>query len=493
MKWPRFNMPLYWRLLAWFCAANLLALVLGGMLAQRYIGYATAARFSWATLARNADSAYARGGQPALAAWAARQRKLGVEATLIEHGKVLYPIDVPPKLRAQLPAWLASGRNLVRQPWPQVRVAVQEVAGPDGQSRQLLAISRGQPHLRRIARARIFLTVDLLLSLVFIGVVGWWVARSVARPVEALRRASQRMASGELSARVGGQGNPGRDELGRLAGDFDVMAERIEALVAHSRRVLQDLSHELRSPLARLRLAFDLARSSAAPAEAARYLDQAEHEIVGLDQMLGQMLELSRMENGLPGAEHARVDLGALAHECVEQAQLEAAARGLELHVIRDDPMLLDGSAVLLQRALDNLVSNAVKFSPSGGRVDVSVRGDRGCAVVSVRDHGPGVPEGELANLCQPFFRGSNARLAAGHGLGLAIVQRVVQAHGGTVDPRNAEGGGLEVSLRFPFGEASRAHNPTASPAAVQTGDDSPNDTVQGMRVPVPRARKSNA
>ncbi len=442
---------LYWRLLVWFCVANLLVLFLGGLFARRFIEYTTAVQIDWPALAQDADRAYEDGGRGALAAWIAQQRGQGVQATLFEDGEALVPIRLHGPVRALLKEWLPSGQSIVMQPRGGFYVAFQQVTGADGHTRQLLAMSRSHVRLRQQTREKIYLAVQLLFSLLFIGVVGWWVARSVARPVEALRRATRRMADGELSARVGRQGGLAHDELAQLAGDFDLMAARIEALVAHDRGVLQDLSHELRSPLARLQLILDLARRSDEPAEAAPYFEQAEQEIARLDRMLGEMLALSRMEGGLPGMERESVDLADLAHACVEQSRLEADAQHVELRLVSVDPAEVSGNAMLLERALDNLLANAIKFSPHGGRIEVGVRTESGFAEISVRDHGPGVPADELASLFRQFFRGSNAVRADGHGLGLAIVQRVVQVHGGTIDVHNAEGGGLEIRLRLPL------------------------------------------
>jgi len=442
---------LYWRLLVWFCVANLLVLFLGGLFARRFIEFTTAVEINWTALAQDADQAYVRGGRDALVAWVAQQREQGVEATLFDHGEPLVPIRLRGAMDSMLEEWLSSGQSIVLQPRPGFYVAFQQVTGADGHTRQLLAMSRSHVRLRPQAREKIYLAVQLLLSLLFIGVVGWWVARSVARPVEALRRATRRMADGELSTRVGRQGGLAHDELAQLAGDFDLMAGRIEALVAHDRGVLQDLSHELRSPLARLQLILALARRSDQPAEAAPYFEQAEQEIARLDRMLGEMLALSRMEGGLPGMEREPIELAALAHDCMEQFRLEAEARHVDLGLTSVDSVVVSGNAMLLERALGNLLANAIKFGPEGGRVGVTLRVDQRFAELAVRDHGPGVPGSELALLFRPFYRGSNAARADGHGLGLSIVQRVVQVHGGSIEVRNAEGGGLEVRLRLPL------------------------------------------
>jgi signal transduction histidine kinase len=457
-----FKSSLYWRLLLWFCAVNLLVLVLGGVLTRRFVEYTTAVEIDWSALAQSADQAYEQGGAPVLAQWIARQRHEGVEATLFEDGQPLQPIRLPASVWRSLPAMLAADRGMVLRPWrgqyQSVYLAVQPVAGADGRVRQLVAMSRSHTRLRPQTREKILLGVQFALSLLFIGLVGWWVARSVAKPVQALREATRRMAAGELSARVDHPGGASRDELVQLAGDFDAMAERIEALVTHDRRVLQDLSHELRSPLARLQLILDLAQRSDDPAAAERYFRQAEQEIARLDRMTGDMLALSRMEGGLPGMERERLDFAELARDSLQQAALEAQARHIELDGLSvGGPVEVVGSPVLLERALGNLISNAIKYSPEGGRVELAVRADAGQAECLVRDHGPGVPEGELDSLFRPFFRGSNAARADGHGLGLAIAQRVAKAHGGEILARNGDGGGLEVRLRLPLATASVA------------------------------------
>lgn len=448
-----FKSSLYWRLLVWFCVVNLLVLVLGGFLTRRFIEYTTAVEIDWSALAQSADAAYEQGGEAGLADWSVRQRHDGVQATLYQDGQPLHPIRLPPSIRRSLPPMLAADRDVVLRPWrgTGVYVAVQPVTGADGRLRQLVAISRSHTHLRPQTREKILLGVQLLLSLLFIGLVGWRVARSVAKPVQALRDATRRMTAGELSVRVNHPGGGRRDELAQLAGDFDAMAERIEALVAHDRRVLQDLSHELRSPLARLHLILDLARRSDDPIEAARYFQQAEQEIVRVDHMAGEMLALSRLEGDLPGMERERVDVSELVRECMSRAELEADARHVRLRLATDASAAVSGSAMLLERALGNLLANAIKFSPEGGEVELAVQRDAGHAVLSVRDHGPGVPDDELAELFRPFFRGSNAPRADGHGLGLAIVQRVAKVHDGRVEAENAAGGGLEIRMELPL------------------------------------------
>jgi two-component system OmpR family sensor kinase len=447
-----FKSSLYWRLLVWFCVANLLVLLVGSFLTQRFIEYTTAVEIDWSTLAQDANQQYESGGLQALAAWRVEQRHDGVDATLYEDGKPLLPMRVPSSVQAALSESLAAGHDLVMQPRHRFYLAVTQITGGDGHSRQLVAMSRTHARLRPQTRGTILFGMQLVLSLFFIGLIGWWLARSVARPVEALRDATRRMAAGELSTRVGRPRGSRHDELARLAYDFDAMAERIEALVAHDRRVLQDLSHELRSPLARLQLILDLAQRSTDASEAASYFTQAETEIARLDRMTGEMLALSRLEGGIPGMACEELDLVESTRQCVEQARLEAQARTITLRLaVPAEPAIVCGSAQLIERALANLIGNAIKFSPAGGGIDVSVVITEAFAEVRVRDHGPGVPAAELASLFRPFFRGSNALHAEGHGLGLAIVERVVKIHLGELLAYNCEDGGLEIVLRLPL------------------------------------------
>jgi signal transduction histidine kinase len=453
-----FKSSIYWRLLVWFCLANLLVLFLGGFLTRRFIEYTTAVEINWVALAQDANHSYESGGASALADWARQQRHQGINATLYEDGQPLSPIRLSPSIRNSLPAWFGARRDILLQPRPGLYLSIQQVAGEHGQVRQLVALSRSHTHLRPQTREKILLVVQLGLSLLFIALIGWWVARSVAKPVEALRNATRRMAAGELSTRVGQPRGKARDELAQLAWDFDAMAERIEALVAHDRGVLQDLSHELRSPLARLHLILELARQGGDTAQAGAYFRQAETEIARLDRMTGEMLALSRLEGGIPGMSCENLDLVALVRGCLEQAELEARARKVDLHLMASvEPVVVFGSEQLLERAVDNLIANAIKFSAEGGSVELSVQAAGRQAELSVRDRGPGVPEAELESLFRPFFRGSNAVRAEGHGLGLAIVQRVLKIHGGDIHAGNRDGGGLEVRLRLPSAPADTA------------------------------------
>jgi signal transduction histidine kinase len=442
--------PLFWRLLVSFCVVNLLVFVLGGVVTRYFIEYTSTRDIDWSALAQEANAAYVGGGRAGLQNWSEEQRREGISATLYQDGRELQPVRLPPPVRRMLPQWLGSGRDVLLKPWPGAYVSIQQVAGAGGASRQFVGFAFAHARVPHRTRMEILIGVELLLSLLLIGLAGWWVARGVARPVEALRSAAQRFADGELSARVDARWGR-NDELGQLARDFNAMAGRIEALVAHDRGVLQDLSHEVRSPLARLQVILDLAQHSATPADAEVHFLHAEREIARLDRMTGEMLALARLKGDLPGMQNEPVELGPLLEECVATMRVSADGRQIELRLQHGSEPVVSGSVALLRRAVENLIANAIKFSPQGGRVWIELRtlGDQ--AVVEVRDYGPGVPVHEIELLFRPFFRGSNARLAEGHGLGLTLVQRVARAHGGEVRAENAHGGGLRVTLCLPL------------------------------------------
>ena len=447
--------PLYRRLLLWFCAANIVTLLVSVAVSQNIAHRAYGGELDWTALAQAADEAYIRGGPAGLSDWTETTRHdQRFQVMLFEDGHDVLGRPPGPPLQRHL-AQLLSADSIVLRPVPEVLLVGQKVIGSDQLPRQMIAIRGPRP---QHAKLELLLGVQIALSLLAIGGVGWWVARSIARPVAALQQAAQRMAAGDLSSRVGGNYPQARDELGLLAREFDHMAGRIEALVAHERGVLQDVSHELRSPLARLQLILELARQESASGSA-HHFQRAEHEIARLDLLIGELLTLSRMEADLPGMTRDAVDLATLASDCIAEAELEAAAHGVRLRLDAATPLETSGNAQLLARALDNLLSNSIKFG-AGGEVLVRLaqNGDR--AELSVRDQGPGVPEADLPKLFRAFFRGSNAARAEGHGLGLAIVERVARAHGGQASAANAADGGLCVTLSLPLVAAAAGGSP---------------------------------
>ena len=292
----------------------------------------------------------------------------------------------------------------------------------------------------------------LLAALLLSGLVCFGLARYLAAPVRRLRAATQALAGGDLAMRVGPALTRRRDEMGGLGRDFDRMAERLQELIESQQRLLRDVSHELRSPLARLQAALGLARQRTGEL-AGGELDRIEREAERLNELIGQTLSLTRLAAGADGMRREPVDLAGLLQTVAEDAGFEAAQRGREVALRVDEPLTVDGDPELLHRAIENVVRNAVRYTEEGTAVELALRQQGTEALVTVRDHGPGTGEQDLNRIFDPFFRASEARdrASGGYGLGLAIARRAVEAHGGVIAAINAPGGGLLISIRLPL------------------------------------------
>lgn len=288
------------------------------------------------------------------------------------------------------------------------------------------------------------LIAGVLVSLLF----SMLVARYFARPIEQLRQAFDAAARGDLSARPSAQLEGRNDELADLAHDFERMAGRLQQLLDGQRSLLHDVSHELRSPLARLQLAIDLAEQQ--PERTADSLQRVVREAGRIEALVAELLALSRLEADVDQTSGESVDLKPLLADLVDDARFEAASHGQEVELVCRGALLLSGRPVLLQRALENIVRNALHYSPPGSRITVTAERLMEEIHVTVCDQGPGVPEGELASIFTPFYRGEERHDHSGYGLGLAIALRVVNAHGGRISAHNRSEGGLCVEIILP-------------------------------------------
>lgn len=284
-----------------------------------------------------------------------------------------------------------------------------------------------------------------LMLLGAIAILGWGLALQFASPLNRLTETVRSFGVGNLSARV----NSGRhDEIGDVARAFDQMADRIESLLTSERRLLQDISHELRSPLARLSFAAELARTSPDRDAAAARVTK---EIDRLTNLVGKLLQASRDDRHRVSSHLENVALDALLSDLVQDCEIEAAARGCRLTLSQSNPLELRADRELLRRALENICRNAIRHAPPETNIEITMKSDAGNASVSVRDYGCGVPTEALTKIFEPFFRVDNSRDAAtgGVGLGLAIAKRAIQVHHGHIWAENA-GPGLRVSFNLP-------------------------------------------
>jgi two-component system sensor histidine kinase CpxA len=291
--------------------------------------------------------------------------------------------------------------------------------------------------------------VALLVS----GFICYLLTRYLTAPILRLREAAQQIASGDLSARASATIATRRDELGDLVRDFDGMADRIEALVARQRQLISDVSHELRSPLARLNVALDLARERKGDDPA---FDQAEQDMALLDEMIGRLLTIAKLDTAAQQLPMTEVDVTELVSQIVHDANFELQSTEERVLLSAGGQPVVTGNPELLHSAIENVVRNAIHYTAPGTQVEVRIaedqEADRRLVRVEIRDHGRGVSESELANIFRPFYRVADARdrQSGGAGLGLAIADRVIRTHGGTIEARNVSPEGLLVEILLP-------------------------------------------
>ena len=324
----------------------------------------------------------------------------------------------------------------------------------DARGRPLLVLMRvpGPPFPGR-AFLLANLIVPLSFSVVLASLFSAMSARYLVAPIEHLRMATRRLASGALDYRIGHLLTRRNDEFGALAADFDGMADRIAALVANQRTLMLDLSHELRSPLARLRVALELQRGDAPRPD---LLDRMERDTERMDRLIGELLALARLETHRVSPDVDRLELGALVGDIVQDARLEIAGTERRLdYVAGHVPLYVQGDAETLRRAVENLLRNALQHTPEQAAVQVRIERIGDEARIEVCDEGPGYDADILREPFVPFMRGDSAGRHRGNGLGLAIVRAAILHHRGSVELRNREGGrGACADIRLPCCDA---------------------------------------
>ena len=289
-----------------------------------------------------------------------------------------------------------------------------------------------------------FLNPYYLWVLGLVVLLCYALARSLTAPLRRLQKTVDEFGQGNLEVRVK---STRADELGELSRNFDRMADRIASLMAAERRLLGDVSHELRSPLARLSVAVELARSGDNLEMA---LNRIQREADRLNALVGELLQVTRAEMDPRSRKQDRVRIDELIGGIVEDNRIEADARNVSLAFENPPEAILHGDSELLRRAVENIVRNAIRYAPAGTQVDVTLDVNPGRVRIAVRDHGPGVPEEALPRLFDAFYRvdSDRNRLSGGVGLGLAIARRAVELHNGFLRARNADPG-LRVEIEL--------------------------------------------
>lgn len=372
----------------------------------------------------------------------AKAPRMPVPFVVDKNGKDLFDRTINDK------AWLEAKRiteNTNDTP------GVEKVTLEDGEVFWIYLIRRPPPFpynvIFELFDAPIFLFFMIMLtSLLFSGRL----ALSISRPIETLRDGLKAVSKGDFDINVSKQIGKRYDEFAELGRDTDSMAEKLKQLIDAQRRLLHDVSHDLRSPLARLQLAIGLMRQK--PEVTEQMLQRIEQECHRLDSLVGEVLTLARMESGVPQPKEDYIDLIELLKSLVDDAQFEAKDSGSVIQLQLDDALhegiIIQSRGELLLRAFDNLIRNALQHAGRGCHINIEVHQELDdMLVIEIADNGPGVADNNLASIFQPFFRSNNN---PGDGLGLAITKRAIEVHGGTISAYNRPTGGLCMHVRLP-------------------------------------------
>lgn len=405
-------------------------------------------------LAAGAATALAQGGEPALVRWleAAERRARRLNLYVIDaEGRELSGREVPRAARGLYRRWQRSGTL------PEGGRRGQFAHALSHQQSDYLLMVYVQPPP---ALLRVLGPVGpwglFLMGITISGLMCLWLAWQLSRPIQDMRVAGRALGQGDLAARVPAEHAQRRDELGELARDFNSMAERIQHLLANQRQLLRDVSHELRSPLARIQVAMTLARDAGEPTRRDEYLARIEADMERLNMLISQILTYSRLTD-IDEPRPEPVDVHELLEHVSASAELEGAPRRITVTLASRPGLRVQADAELLHSALENVVRNAIRHAPDDSTVEITCRlTAEGECSITVRDQGPGVPEEMLERMFEPFVRLSPERgeTSPGGGIGLAIARRAMSRHGGQVLAANRADGGLEVTLTLPVREA---------------------------------------
>jgi two-component system OmpR family sensor kinase len=324
-----------------------------------------------------------------------------------------------------------------------------QIDGPDGSTYTVLLVPHRPSIFGALSLPGISLTI-LCIALVVSTFASWWLAQHLSAPIRRIQEGARALASENLDVRVSAGLEGRKDELAVLARDFDAMADRLRANRSVITQLLRDISHELRSPLARMRVAVGLARQP--PADLTRQLDRLEREIERLDGLISQVLKLARLHGTDRPFERETFDVDEVIEEVVRDANFEGAIKGCSVRLDGAARSAVLGNRELLRSAIENVLRNAVRYSPHHVAVEVSVARAQDGLSISIRDRGPGVPVSDLERIFEPFYRvaESRDRDSGGEGIGLAITSQVMKTHGGWAKANNPADGGFAVTLRLP-------------------------------------------
>jgi two-component system sensor histidine kinase CpxA len=395
---------------------------------------------------RNAAHTLRDGGVGALRSMLSQQLDFGrISVFVLDADKRdLLAREVPPEVIAAHDHAIADAQGLSAN-----RMRLRVLTAPDGAKYMAIARFEGPTPLRLLYRHPSTFWLHVAVAMAISACFALLLAAYITAPLARIRASARRVARGDLSAHIGDLPFGRSAEILALASEFDQMTARLRDLVEGQRRLIRDVSHEMRSPLSRLRIALELARAQTGTD--ATQLDRIEREAERLEEMIAQAIQLTRMETTAP-SKVEDIALDQVIRDIADDAAFEAQARPCALHIAQSEPLSVRAEADLVASAIENVVRNAVKYT--GADTTVSIRLDRvdGQARVRVRDCGPGVAAGDCTRIFEPYFRTDVARQrrSGGSGLGLAIAKRAVERQGGRIRASNVDGGGLEVEILLP-------------------------------------------
>ena len=292
--------------------------------------------------------------------------------------------------------------------------------------------------------------IALVAVILFSTLVGHFIARRALSGVQSVMRTAEAITGGELNRRVPVKGR--NDEVDRLAATFNAMLEHIEALVHSMKEVNDNIAHDLRSPIARIRGVAELALTGTDAAEEHRSMaGDIVEECDRLLTMINTMLDISEAETGMAGLVMEDVDITQMVRDACDLFEPLAGDREISINLITPDSVLLFCDRQKLQRVIANLLDNAIKYTPSGGKITVAVSVDNNCTLITVSDTGMGIPEEDLPHIFERFYRGEKSRSETGNGLGLSLAQAFVKAHRGTIEVKSRLTMGSAFIVKLPL------------------------------------------
>lgn len=424
----------------------------------------------------DAVDAYRRGGSPGLEEYLRTERDTQhVRSVLFDEHGPLVAHPVRPWFTETYRGSRHTADTLLGRLSPHFQMLKAEMTAPDGH--RYMLVTELPPGQNALFGPSGIPGLGILIAILSSGLVCYFLAHYLTSPILRLRKAAQKLARGELSARAGAHESLGRDEMSQLVRDFDTMAEQIEKLVNAQSRLLKDISHELRSPLARLTVALELARQRTGP-DAESVLDRISLESSRMNELIGSLTTIARLESGTGTLRKVPVQLEDILEEVSRDAAFEAQARNCQVETEILDELPVLGDPALLHSAIENVVRNATRYGREGTTVTIHAekaqRWGVQDAVIRVADSGPGVPEDSLEKIFHPFYRIDDARgrSTGGVGLGLAITDQAVRLHGGSIKASNLPEGGLLVEIRLPL-QVTATDGARARQSPVATGEES--------------------